>query len=101
MAKQVRPLRLRRDDILLLAGYFMDRYAKQIGRSVPKLSSEAANIFLAYSWPGNVREMMNAIEHALIVCEEVITRSDLPIDMLSRPRPHGCSKSGLLRSTGR
>ena len=95
------PLRLRRDDILLLAGYFMDRYAKQIGRPVPKLSAEAENIFLAYSWPGNVREMMNAIEHALIVCEEEITRSDLPIDMLSGETPAVCDDSLDLKSVER
>ena len=95
------PLRLRRDDILLLAGYFMDRYAKQIGRPVPKLSAEAENIFLAYSWPGNVREMMNAIEHALIVCEEEITRSDLPIDMLSGETPAVYDDSLDLKSVER
>ena len=95
------PLRLRRDDILLLACYFMDRYAKQIGRPVPKLSAEAENIFLAYSWPGNVREMMNAIEHALIVCEEEITRSDLPIDMLSGETPAVSDDSLDLKSVER
>ena len=81
------PLRLRREDIPLLAQHFIDRYAKQIGRPSPTLSDEVKNSFLAYSWPGNVREMMNAIEHALIVCEEEITQSDLPIDMLSGEAP--------------
>ena len=77
------PLRQRRDDILLLAQHFIEQYARQIGRTAPSLSTEAKKIFLAYPWPGNVREMMNAIEHALIVCEDEITRHDLPIDMLS------------------
>lgn len=77
------PLRQRRDDILLLAQHFIGLYARQIGRTAPSLSTEAKNIFLAYPWPGNVREMMNAIEHALIVCEDEITRHDLPIDMLT------------------
>lgn len=77
------PLRQRRDDILLLAQHFIGLYARQIGRTAPSLSTEAKNIFLAYPWPGNVREMMNAIEHALFVCEDEITRHDLPIDMLT------------------
>ena len=77
------PLRQRRDDILLLAQHFIERYAKQIGRPAPVLSSEAKSLFLSYPWPGNVREMMNAVEHALIVCDGEITRHDLPIDMLS------------------
>ena len=77
------PLRQRKEDILLLARQFIERYAKQIGRPVPVLSSEAKSLFLSYPWPGNVREMMNAVEHALIVCDGEITRHDLPIDMLS------------------
>ena len=77
------PLRQRRDDILLLAQHFIGLYARQIGRTAPSLSTEAKNIFLAYQWPGNVREMMNAIEHAIIVCESEISHHDLPIDMLS------------------
>lgn len=76
------PLRLRRDDIPLLASHFINRYAQQIGCPPPKLSAEAEQLFLAYPWPGNVREMMNATEHALIVCDGEITPSDLPIDML-------------------
>ena len=59
------------------------RYARQIGREAPMVSQEAHDIFMSYAWPGNVREMMNAIEHALIVCDNEITRNDLPIDMLS------------------
>lgn len=77
------PLRQRRDDIPLLAHHFINRYAGQIGRPAPSISSEADKLFLSYPWPGNVREMMNAVEHALIVCDGEITRHDLPIDMLS------------------
>ena len=77
------PLRQRRDDILLLAQHFIGQYARQTGRTAPVLSSEAKSLFLSYPWPGNVREMMNAIEHAIIVCDNEITPGDLPIDMLS------------------
>ena len=77
------PLRQRKEDILLLARQFIERYAKHIGRPAPVLSSEAKSLFLSYPWPGNVREIMNAVEHALIVCDGEITRHDLPIDMLS------------------
>ncbi len=80
---EIPPLRQRKEDILPLADYFIERFAKQIGRPAPALSSEAKNLFMAYPWPGNVREMMNATEHALIVCDSEITRHDLPIDMLS------------------
>ena len=77
------PLRQRKEDILPLAQHFIEQYARQIGCPAPVMSSESKNLFLSYPWPGNVREMMNAVEHALIVCESEITNHDLPIDMLS------------------
>ena len=95
------PLCQRRDDILLLAQYFIGQSARQIGRTAPSLSTEAKNIFLAYPWPGNVREMMNAIEHALIVCEDEITRHDLPIDMLTGDTSTAADDSFDLKSVER
>lgn len=95
------PLCQRRDDILLLAQHFIGQYARQIGRTAPSLSTEAKNIFLAYPWPGNVREMMNAIEHALIVCEDEITRHDLPIDMLTGDTSTAADDSFDLKSVER
>ena len=95
------PLRQRRDDILLLAQHFIGLYARQIGRTAPSLSTEAKNIFLAYQWPGNVREMMNAIEHGLIVCDSEITPGDLPIDMLTRETPSENNDSLDLKSVER
>ena len=77
------PLRQRREDILPLAQHFAERFSKQIGCPVPALSPDAKSLFLSYPWPGNVREMMNTMEHALIVCDSEVTREDLPIDMLS------------------
>ena len=95
------PLRQRRDDILLLAQHFIGLYARQIGRTAPSLSTEAKNIFLAYPWPGNGREVMNAIEHALIVCEDEITRHDLPIDMLTGDTSTAADDSFDLKSVER
>ena len=95
------PLRQRREDILLLDQHFIGLYARQIGRTAPSLSSEAKNIFLAYQWPGNVREMMNAIEHGLIVCDSEITPGDLPIDMLTRETSSESNDSLDLKSVER
>lgn len=95
------PLRQRKEDILLLARQFIERYAKQIGRPAPVLSSEAKSLFLSYPWPGNVREMMNAIDHALIVCEDEITRHDLPIDMLTGDTSTAADDSFDLKSVER
>ena len=95
------PLRQRRDDILLLAQHFIGLYARQIGRTAPSLSTEAKKIFLAYQWPGNVREMMNAIEHGLIVCDREIAPGDLPIDMLTRETSSESNDSLDLKSVER
>ena len=95
------PLRQRKEDIQPLAQHFIARYAKQIGRPAPVLSSEAKNLFLSYPWPGNVREMMNAVEHALIVCDSEITRHDLPIDMLTGDTSSAADDSFDLKSVER
>lgn len=60
------PLRERGDDILLLAQYFLSKYAKDFGRSVDQFSKEASVLLRAYHWPGNVRELQNEVQRALI-----------------------------------
>ena len=95
------PLRQRKEDILPLAQHFIEQYARQIGCPAPVMSSESKNLFLSYPWPGNVREMMNAVEHALIVCDSEITRHDLPIDMLSGDTSSAADDSFDLKSVER
>ena len=72
------PLRERRDDIGLLASYFLDRIARREGRTL-RFSPAAAALLEAYDYPGNVRELENAIEHAFAVAEgDVLLPEDLP-----------------------
>jgi two-component system response regulator PilR (NtrC family) len=59
------PLRERRDDIQLLAEHFLARFAREMGKNVAKISSEAMARLLRYPWPGNVRELENVIERAV------------------------------------
>lgn len=61
------PLRDRREDIILLARRFIDFFANQLGRQSPELSPRAQDALLSHTWPGNLRELRNAIERALIV----------------------------------
>jgi DNA-binding NtrC family response regulator len=61
------PLRRRRGDILLLAGAFLERYARELGRKGLRLSEEAKRALLEHSWPGNVRELQNCLERAAIL----------------------------------
>jgi DNA-binding NtrC family response regulator len=64
------PLRDRREDIVLLAGSFLQEFAKENNRPVKPLADEAMQLLLAYSWPGNVRELRTAIEHGVVMSNE-------------------------------
>ena len=59
------PLRGRKDDILLLADHFVEQYARKMGKDVPRISTPAIDMMVAYHWPGNVRELENCIERVV------------------------------------
>jgi len=61
------PLRDRKDDILLLADHFVEKYAKKMGKDVRRITTPAINMMVAYHWPGNVRELENCIERAVLL----------------------------------
>jgi len=63
------PLRERRDDILLLADHFVEKYARLMQKPVRRISTAAINMMFAYHWPGNVRELENCIQHAVLVAD--------------------------------
>ncbi len=66
---EIPALRERREDIPLLVEYFIDRYAKKAGKSFQTVNKKSLDLLLAYSWPGNIRELQNIIERSVIVCE--------------------------------
>jgi two-component system, NtrC family, response regulator HydG len=75
------PLRTRGGDILILAGVFLRRFAADNAKPIEEFSPDARTQLLANRWSGNVRELENAIERAVVLCEGTqIERSDLPID---------------------
>ena len=79
------PLRERREDIPLLAGYFATRCATKCARSIKGISTEARQCLVNYDWPGNVRELENAIERAVVLgTTELIMPEDLPEPLLER-----------------
>jgi Nif-specific regulatory protein len=63
------PLRERRDDIPLLAGHFLERYADEIGKPVGGFSQQAMELMVGYNWPGNVRELQNEVQRLVIQLE--------------------------------
>ncbi len=75
----VPPLRDRREDIPLLANHFVQKYARELGRGIRGISREALRLLSGHAWKGNIRELSNAIERAVIfAATEEITPADLP-----------------------
>jgi transcriptional regulator with GAF, ATPase, and Fis domain len=62
-------LRERREDIPLLVGFFIDRFARKAGRSFQAVSKKSLDLLQSYTWPGNIRELQNVIERSVVVCE--------------------------------
>ncbi|HEX7330871.1 MAG TPA: sigma 54-interacting transcriptional regulator [Pyrinomonadaceae bacterium] len=72
------PLRERREDIPLLAAFFLSYFSKKCKRRVTGISAEARRLMCVYDWPGNVRQLENAIEHAVVMGGTEIAPGDLP-----------------------
>ena len=66
---EVPPLRERGDDIPLLVEYFIDRYARKMGKAFRHVNKRTLDRLKSYPWPGNVRELQNVIERSVIVCD--------------------------------
>ncbi len=76
------PLRERKEDIPLLIDYFMKKYSKENQKSVFDISKEARELLIRHSYPGNVRELENIIERAVVLCRgDIITTQDLPFHL--------------------
>ena len=66
---QIPSLRERVDDIPLLVEYFIERYAKKAGKKIRNIRKQTSELFQAYDWPGNIRELQNVIERAVVLCD--------------------------------
>jgi transcriptional regulator with PAS, ATPase and Fis domain len=67
---EIPPLRSRKDDILLLARHFISEYNKQFGKSIRRIEKDLEQFIQEYPWPGNIRELRNAIERAVLLSDE-------------------------------
>jgi len=66
---EIPPLRERKEDIRLLVEYFIDRYARKVGKNITSIDKKTLQLFESYPWPGNIRELQNVIERSVILCE--------------------------------
>ena len=70
------PLRDRKDDIMLLADYFLEKIAGENNKDISRISTPAIDMLTRYHWPGNIRELENCIERAVLLCNEDVIRSE-------------------------
>jgi Nif-specific regulatory protein len=68
----VPPLRDRKADMLLLADHFLEKFSREHGKVIKRISTPAIDMLMSYHWPGNVRELENALERAVLVCDGAV-----------------------------
>ncbi len=83
---EIPPLRDRREDVPPLVALFVKRYSQQMGRPEPQITAEAMGRLRDFSWPGNVRQLQNAVEYAVVLAKgDRITEESLPPELLLSP----------------
>lgn len=90
------PLRERKDDIIKLADYFLEKFSKENNKDINRISTPAIDMLASYHWPGNVRELENALERAVLLCNEQVIRSGhLPPSLQTAEQTHTGYTRGL------
>ena len=88
------PLRDRKEDILLLAEHFLDKFNKENNKEIRDFSQDVIEFLLKYDYSGNVRELENIIEHAVIICNnDLIKVGHLPMPSKEKEVPLSTNKS--------
>ncbi len=83
---EIPPLRERKEDVPALVTTFVKRFSDQLGKPEPKISQEAFDMLLNYGWPGNIRELQNAVEYSVILADkDVINEKQLPKEIQLPP----------------
>jgi two-component system response regulator AtoC len=91
------PLRERRGDITLLAGHFIEIFNKKLQKDIEGLSSEATPILMGYPWPGNIRELENVIERAVLLAKgRWVSPEDLPNHIITHSASDHAFPAGQL-----
>jgi len=93
------PLRERKPDIMLLADHFVEKYAREHGKGIRRVSTPAIDMLTSYHWPGNVRELENTIERSVLVCDGgVIHGHHLPPTLQTAEASDTVSRQSLTES---
>ncbi len=91
------PLCERKNDVSLLAKFFLKKYAREQEKQIERIDPEAMRLLLDYGWPGNIRELENSIEHAVTLSKsEKIFMSDLPNNLIVKFNPQPTKRTKIL-----
>ncbi len=91
------PLRERKDDIMLLADCFLEKFAAENNKRITRISTPAIEMLTRYHWPGNVRELENCIERAVLLCDGDVIRSEhLPPSLQMIKKTETVAKRSLI-----
>lgn len=94
------PLRERKEDLPLLINHFVEKFSQENGKNIKDLTAEARDLLLKYDYPGNVRELINILERAVVITRnEYISSDDLPFKSSSLPESPDKKSSGTLRES--
>ncbi len=92
------PLRERRDDILLIAQHFIELYCAEFNKQVKGVSRPAEKALVEYSWPGNIRELKNVLERAIILgSEDTLVVEHLPAEIIARTQAPGLASTSTFK----
>jgi Nif-specific regulatory protein len=93
------PLRDRKNDILLLANFFIDKYSRLHHKRIKRISTPAIDMLTCYHWPGNVRELENCIERAVLLSEDEVLHGHYLPPTLQTAEASGTIHTGTLQET--
>jgi PAS domain S-box-containing protein len=97
---EVPPLRERKDDLLMLVEYFVQRYAKRAGKNIRSIDKKSLALLESYEWPGNIRELQNIIERSIILSSgEVFSVDESWLSKETSPPASGVEASVLFESS--
>jgi DNA-binding NtrC family response regulator len=100
VAMSLPPLRERKEDLPALLDHFMDKFVRENGKNIQGMTAEARDLLLKYDYPGNVRELVNIMERAVVIArDDYVTVSDLPFKSDSFAESSGKRLSGSLRDS--
>jgi DNA-binding NtrC family response regulator len=91
------PLRERPEDILLIAKHYLNKFSRDNDKAINGITDKAMQALQSYSWPGNIRELINVIERGTILSQHnMMTREELPPHILNYK--HGKSSAGEMQT---